>query len=583
MGNNISGTKHIEQFYDACDIDKIIANATGLPSNSASPTDLLILTLDNNIKYQNESFSNKQVFMKFWINDDMEIRKYISNTLPSAYLDNFIMRNKALNYELMIYRDIIRILIDEKICTNFVRCLGSSSSCNVDLISNLMSKNSAVVLAKKNFRRNFQYILRGLSNRPSLTDNTNLLPAGVTIADMVSLGNSIDTFSIGCVISEYKTGISFADWYKTNRPTGFTGPTEDLKKILFQVCCGCYAMHLSRVVHNDLHLGNVRLSTALDPQERIFKYDTDSYGSDIKFECSIKAMIYDFDRAYSSVLGINDILRPDCNTNSYCNSIREGFDFTYFIINLIMYEYSLGANYNTIDYLSTLISTSATKNFMLTKIFLILNDITKTVTRTAPTFPHPSSCMKFPYRSYSYMIDNMANTLATDSSLPDATINSNTIHKNLFNPNSGIFKNRKNENDCSKFKEIINEKDLQISTLTQNIQIVNEDNDWDTTSISSSFPFVNKNKGSRLGTKKNNTPPKVALPKWGRGLKKSPAAPIQKASKSPRLSRSRPQSGRRMSGGSPSTRRRSGSPSTRRRSGSPFTRRRSGSPYTRRK
>ena len=348
MGNNISGTKHIEQFYDACDIDKIIANATGLPSNSASPTDLLILTLDNNIKYQNESFSNKQVFMKFWINDDMEIRNYISKTLPSPALANFIMRNKALNYELMIYRDIIRILIDEKICTNFVRCLGSSSSCNVDLISNLMSKNSAVVLAKKNFRRNFQYILRGLSNRPSLTDNTNLLPAGVTIADMVSLGNSIDTFSIGCVISEYKTGISFADWYKTNRPTGFTGPTEDLKKILFQVCCGCYAMHLSRVVHNDLHLGNVRLSTALDPQERIFKYDTDSYGSDIKFECSIKAMIYDFDRAYSSVLGINDILRPDCNTNSYCNSIREGFDFTYFIINLIMYEYSLGANYNTI-------------------------------------------------------------------------------------------------------------------------------------------------------------------------------------------------------------------------------------------
>ena len=497
MGNIISGKTYIEQFSDACDINTIVNDVNGLASNSASPTDLLILNLKNDIRYQTKNFDNKQVFMKYWINDDMESRNYIRNNLPHGYLELFIQTNDALNYELMVYRDIIRVLVDEKICTNFVQCLGSSSSCSTGSILNLISKNTGVTHPGNNLLRNIMYTLKHIPNRPSVTNNTLSLPPGITPSEISILKNHIQKFSIGCVISEYRTGIAFEDWYMSNRTTHF----EDMKKILYQVCCGCYAMHLSRVVHNDLHLGNVRLATSLTPLEKIFTYKTDASPSGsikITFECSIKAMIYDFDRAYSSILGINNIVLENCTpSNSNCNKIREGFDFTYFIVNLIMLDYNLGYNYDTIIYLIDLISVDVpSRNSLLANLSLSINTSTKTITRSSPGFKHASACMSFGYKTYKQIILYLAGTIALDNSLPDAKINNNTIYKNLFNSSSGVLKNRKNKKDCSTFTEKIKQQNVQISTLNtdiSNLRTAQIQDDWEDLGTGS-FPRRSKKK-----------------------------------------------------------------------------------------
>ena len=53
--------------------------------------------------------------MKYWINYDYEIGNEMDkNPLTNGLLDSFASAGKSLQYELMVYRDIIRILIDEK-------------------------------------------------------------------------------------------------------------------------------------------------------------------------------------------------------------------------------------------------------------------------------------------------------------------------------------------------------------------------------------------------------------------------------------------------------------------------------------
>ena len=54
MGNKNTSTNNrdINQLSDACRLSKIVTQAVGLRSNSASQTDTIMLTLENNLNYQ---------------------------------------------------------------------------------------------------------------------------------------------------------------------------------------------------------------------------------------------------------------------------------------------------------------------------------------------------------------------------------------------------------------------------------------------------------------------------------------------------------------------------------------------------
>jgi hypothetical protein len=392
-----------------------------------------------------------KIFMKYWINDDLFIRNLLIKIGgTTANVSEFKKKSKALNYELMIYKDIIRHLVDENICTNFIRCLGSSSACDADNILSIIKKNKSITPARatSNFLRNLAFMLDNEDNRPSVTSVQGNIP----IVDK-TLKDNFKKFSFGFIISEYRTGITFSDWYTANRQGITTNDT--FYKLLFQVCCGCYAMHLSKVVHNDLHLGNVRLATDLTPEESIFYYETDAAPNlEIKFECGEKAMIYDFDRGYSTVLGINNLVSNDCDAFAQCNSTREGFDFTYFIINLILHEIrrspnGVGLNFELLSYLLLLISKNTTEFNKILSILLIHVDSSKKIIIQDSNFSmHPVYCMGFKYRSYKSMLNQLTKKLKIDPNLPYAEINTNTILSHQFDKTSGQIINLDNVKDC---------------------------------------------------------------------------------------------------------------------------------------
>ena len=108
-----------------CKIFRYITKVNGFKSNSASPTDTWNVTFENNI-----ISGDKLVpygFMKIYI-DPRSVKS------PPVELI-------ALNYELSVYRDIIKPLINYNICPNFVSFISSGKGCSYDDLLNFLKGN----------------------------------------------------------------------------------------------------------------------------------------------------------------------------------------------------------------------------------------------------------------------------------------------------------------------------------------------------------------------------------------------------------------------------------------------------------
>lgn len=91
-----------------------------------------------------------------------------------------------------------------------------------------------------------------------------------------------------------------------------------LRSLIFQILIACYAMFLSGVAHNDLHIGNVFVNET-DKQICYF-----IEGQKYVFRARFMPKLYDFDRSY--VQGYNNTLLVDNNT-SQNNALLNPKDF----------------------------------------------------------------------------------------------------------------------------------------------------------------------------------------------------------------------------------------------------------------
>ena len=122
-------TKEIIKYdTDVCKIAPYIKQIEGFDANSASPTDTWVISFKDNVYYENSDKTEeplKRAFIKLFISTD-----FIS------YPDT-----KALEYEIKIYRDIIRPLIDYNVCKNFVKYLSSGLNCTYDDLRNMLENH----------------------------------------------------------------------------------------------------------------------------------------------------------------------------------------------------------------------------------------------------------------------------------------------------------------------------------------------------------------------------------------------------------------------------------------------------------
>ena len=325
-----------------CKLSTLVSSVEGLSSNSASPIDAWIVTLKKPYKNINK------LFLKIHLNP-----KFLNSELLGIDEKKlFDMKRKifGLIYETNVCQKIINPLINNKICINFVKNLGSGSACNYfDLLDILLNKTMSDKLSiltdtecKHNLNRSIAFISVMDKDRPSIND---IEPK---IDDKISdeLYEKYKNFKFNMLLNEVINGsFTFGEYIFKMKKT----PIE-FWSILFQLCAGCYAMSLSKTVHNDLHLNNIFLQKFEDDEYMLY------YINDIPIviKTRYKVYIYDFDRSYAESLGMNYLLTDEtCRDTSQCNKYFENKDIIKILCNIYNTSKDIGLRNEILELISS--------------------------------------------------------------------------------------------------------------------------------------------------------------------------------------------------------------------------------------
>jgi hypothetical protein len=312
MGNNNSKKicENLNEYVDACRMHECVINVNGLKSNSASPTDTWIVTFKDDTKYNNEPLN--KAFIK-WYMSPSSLKYYQTNNGKNELSSTYSNGIYGLEYELNVYRKIIRPIIDQGICPNFIRYLGSGVRCSYNDLLNILKNGSDIneKILNKNLTRNILFILNKKRKRPSILMETEINNKW----DYVNNINSNTQYNL--IVNEVisKDTRTFSNILDNEMPNGEI--LEETWKIIFQIVVACYTMSLSKMVHNDLHTSNIYVEK-IQPTKITYIINNKSY----TFITENKAMIYDFDRAYVESLGENIKVENEnelCTSNSQCN------------------------------------------------------------------------------------------------------------------------------------------------------------------------------------------------------------------------------------------------------------------------
>ena len=306
---------NLQNFENVCQIGDCVVNVTGVRANSSSPTDIYILEL-NNVKYLNRSV--RKAFVKLAVSSDsyMTARQF-DYKLNTPSLKNTLSSLKGLEYEFLVYSNITKRLIDQEVCPFFVSIYGVAYNCNYEKVYNILRKATTdagvpVSDVELRFKRNIRDALTK-KTRGAINDMDPLEPGLGSIDSMAML-------RFNMLVSEFM--------YPARTNKFENHPFDQLYVIdwtyLFQVAVACYALECSKTAHNDLHDGNVFLVDLNDMvtftmvvQETAYTVSTDK-----------RVALYDFDRAYCTMLGDNPFLSPTFySQNNYVGKSKDFMKF----------------------------------------------------------------------------------------------------------------------------------------------------------------------------------------------------------------------------------------------------------------
>jgi hypothetical protein len=324
MGNTIK--THLDEDDNACEVSRYIKSVSGIAANSVSDTDIWLLYFNQGTLYEDSIV--KEAIAKISINNNF-INKITKNEkIKINPTQRFIDVNSSLEYEMKIYRDVIRPLIDNKISPNFIKYYASGFGCSFDNLLSILKKDKSKKIDEKNLVRNLRFLLginpekkKGVSEgRPSITQKVS---EKIDEAEIDMFRNRI-TYNI--IINELSTSPTLEEYiYKQKIKL------DDIYNILLQASLGCYAMYLSKMVHQDIHISNVFVER-IRPTQITYKI----FGKYYTFNTNIILKIYDFDNGYAQRLGNNLYNNVDrCRAFLICNKLQNNSDIVRFCISLL--------------------------------------------------------------------------------------------------------------------------------------------------------------------------------------------------------------------------------------------------------
>lgn len=148
------------------------------------------------------------------------------------------------------------------------------------------------------------------------------------------------TNEINVTMTEWLAGKSISQLLKENYIFSY----EDIVSIVFQVAWTCHSMNKVGCTHNDLHAGNVFITTLKEKTPFTFFIKED--GTHFRLNTRYIIKIYDFDRSYVEELGLNPILSQSYEESVGAgNYIKSETDITLFLCRFYSELYRHRTNY----------------------------------------------------------------------------------------------------------------------------------------------------------------------------------------------------------------------------------------------
>ena len=322
MGNNNSTKCELTEYSDVCEMAKCLTdNIIGLSSNSSSPTDTWIVEFIDGTTYEDKPI--KKAFVKLWISpdvfkytDDKIIKLNDYDTMKSDLVPKF----SGLDYEARVYRDIVKPLIEKNICPNFIKFLGYGKNCSFENVSRMASGPSNEPRKTQTLYGNTIRILQD-ERRKSITQLYDKIELK-KFTEVISHLDTVKYITYNMLANEViEPGTVQLEKFFNDTKIDIT--TKSI--VLFQGLAACYAMSCSKMVHNDLHTGNLYVEPLEKTTRMNYIYEGDLYS----FETKYIVKVFDFDRAYVKRFGENPFLKSAdwaCDDYSQCNKYIENID-----------------------------------------------------------------------------------------------------------------------------------------------------------------------------------------------------------------------------------------------------------------
>ncbi len=310
-----------EQISSVCSLGPAVEKITGLASDSASPTDTWLVKFKPDFDVEGKPMRNG--FLKIYI-DPSSLSSKSASLQQIAFL-------RGLNYELDVYTEVTNDFLKYHVAPTYVRAIGAGRGCSyADLLnmlrSHIYARGTSRLLSETQMLdaldRNLYYAWKQAGGRPAIDDIRT---------PRLGDGYMFSTLRYSMILSESAgDAVKLSDWATSGRFN-----LTDFWKIMFMTCIGCYGMSLGRMVHNDIHTGNVFIKDLGEVQQYVFSVD----GTPIVISTRYLPLIYDYDRAYVERLGDNYLNRffhrDFCEGYSQCNILVPNKD----IIKVFCYLY----------------------------------------------------------------------------------------------------------------------------------------------------------------------------------------------------------------------------------------------------
>ena len=291
-------------------------------SNSTSCSEKWIVKFTDNKKYFFKIFVDSTIY------NYTEFINKVSSALKfkSEYRKFFfIYSTLGLNYEQQIYSNVIKPMIENNICTNFVTSIDNYYRYSYEdllyIIEGKVNKNNKTLSIEKlnhNLSRNLLNILQHDRSDTNNKDKKDKKDKDTNEIEIYDNSKILTDFKFNIIINEQIDQFTLFDFIKEGNKKGLI--QTDLYTILFQVAYTCYCLSQSKTTHNDLHIENIFVEYSESPKTFIYVIDNVKY----IIKSNYKVFIFDFDRSYSQNIGNNLLLEEKkyisfCDYFSQCN------------------------------------------------------------------------------------------------------------------------------------------------------------------------------------------------------------------------------------------------------------------------